>query len=69
MDFKRFLDKKNMSMYRLANEAGVGVSTVHEIISGKRKRITLEVAIKLAKVLEVDVETIYKWVGGENDAN
>lgn len=67
MSFKELLDSKNMTRYELAKKAEIGQCTVHEIASGKRKSIRLETAAKIAQVLNVNIETINKCIGEEDN--
>jgi len=69
MTFKELLKEKKVTMYEVAKVGGIGQSTVNEIANGKRKHIKLETAIKIANVLNVDVEKIYSCIRGEVDAN
>ncbi|WP_291563618.1 MULTISPECIES: helix-turn-helix domain-containing protein [unclassified Clostridium] len=69
MNLKELIEEKGMTMYRVAKEGNIGQSTVNEIANGKREHIELGTAVKIAKVLNVDVEEIYKCIGGKLNAN
>ncbi|MCX7884275.1 MAG: helix-turn-helix transcriptional regulator [Caloramator sp.] len=69
MTLKQLLNENKISMYKLAKKAGVGQSTVHEIVSGKRKRISLASAIKIADALNITVETLFDYLKGGEEIN
>lgn len=69
MSLKKILEKKGMTMYRVAKDGKIGQGTVNEIVNGKRKHIKLDTAIKMAEVLDVDVEEIYRCIGGKINEN
>lgn len=54
------LEKRHMTKYRLAVEAGIPPATLNDICSGKTKleKCSAETVYKLAKVLGVSMETL-----------
>ena len=54
------LEKRHMTKYRLAVEAGITHATLNDICSGKTKleKCSAETVYKLAKVLGVSMETL-----------
>lgn len=56
------LEKRHMTKYRLAVEAGIPHATLNDICSGKTKleKCSAETVYKLAKVLGVSMETLTK---------
>ena len=50
--------KNKISMEELSRKANVGISTVSEIESGKRKELRSETIVKIAKALNVDISKI-----------
>jgi transcriptional regulator with XRE-family HTH domain len=62
---KELAKAKKTTMYRIAKDSKLGQSTINEIFNGKRKKIQLSTATKIAKALGVDVETVNKCIGGD----
>lgn len=60
MYINRILKEKGMSQYRLSQESGIPKATVADICSGKAKirKCAAETIYKIAKVLDVSMETI-----------
>lgn len=56
---QNLMDSKGWTKYRLAKEAGLGQSTVHEIMSGKKKSPNAKTLQKLATALGVTVDTFF----------
>ena len=58
------LEKRHMTKYRLAVEAGIPHATLNDICSGKTKleKCSAETVYKLAKVLGVSMETLTESV-------
>src|SRR3712207_1699941 len=56
---KNLMLKRGWTKYRLAKEANLGQSTVHEIISGKKKTPTSTTLSKLADALNVSVNDFF----------
>jgi len=59
MNIKKFREEKKMSQASLAKASGIAQSTVCYIESGN-KNPSIATAIKLAKALGVDLETLIK---------
>lgn len=51
--------EKGWSKYKLANEAHLGQSTIHEILSGKKKSPTAKTLSKLADALGVSINEFF----------
>lgn len=60
MVINTLLEKRNMTKYRLAVEAGIPHATLNDICSGKTKleKCSAETVYKLAKALGVSMETL-----------
>lgn len=62
MEFKDRLKEKRMATHlsqsELAARAGVGIRTIQNYESGARTRISMDIALKLAKALEVPVSDL-----------
>ncbi len=60
MQITELLDKKHMTRYRLSKESGVPQATISDICSGKAsiEKCTAGTVYKLAKALDVDMETL-----------
>lgn len=56
---EHLLLKKGWTKYRLAKEANLGQSTVHEIMSGKKKSPNSLTLQKLANALDVSVDAFF----------
>lgn len=56
---EKLMNKKGWTKYRLAKEANLGQSTVHEIMSGKKKTPTSTTLQKLAEALGVSVNEFF----------
>lgn len=56
---ENLMNKKGWTKYRLAKEANLGQSTVHEIMSGKKKTPTSTTLQKLADALGVTVNAFF----------
>lgn len=63
---QKLIDEKGMTNYRVAKLAGVGQATISQLTTGKRKEPKLSTAAKIAEVLEVEIEDIYKAVREES---
>ncbi|EOU1153722.1 XRE family transcriptional regulator [Clostridium perfringens] len=68
---QNLMDSKGWTKYRLAKEAGLGQSTVHEIMSGKKKSPNAKTLQKLATALGVTVDTFFNddSIPNESKAN
>jgi len=52
MELKKFLDEYEVSMTDFAEIAGLSKATIHNVISQKRKKISLETAVKIQLATE-----------------
>jgi transcriptional regulator with XRE-family HTH domain len=69
MNFKDLLKSKGFTMYKLAKKTELGQCTINQIANGKRKSIKLPTAVKIAKALNVDIETVNRSIGSEFNGN
>ncbi len=62
MNINQILSEKNMSIYKLAKLSDVPYSTVNDICNNKTSiaKCTAETVYKLAKALNVSMETLIK---------
>lgn len=58
LNIKRIREEKGISAYRLAKDAGVGVSTISQIETGKRQSLNSNTAEKIATTLGVSVDEL-----------
>ena len=65
---QNLMDSKGWTKYRLAKEAGLGQSTVHEIMSGKKKSPNAKTLQKLATALGVTVDTFFNDESSPNES-
>ncbi|HAT4309638.1 TPA: helix-turn-helix domain-containing protein [Clostridium perfringens] len=65
---QNLMDSKGWTKYRLAKEAGLGQSTVHEIMSGKKKSPNAKTLQKLATALGVTVDTFFNDDSSPNES-
>ncbi|HHD2792229.1 TPA: helix-turn-helix domain-containing protein [Clostridium perfringens] len=65
---QNLMDSKGWTKYRLAKEAGLGQSTVHEIMSGKKKSPNAKTLQKLATTLGVTVDTFFNDDSSPNES-
>lgn len=56
---EKIMKSKGWTNYRLAKEAGLGQSTVHEIMNGKKKTPNSTTLQKMATALEVSVNAFF----------
>ncbi|WP_346961585.1 helix-turn-helix transcriptional regulator [Clostridium sp.] len=63
---ENLMNEKGWTKYRLAKEANLGQSTVHEIMSGKKKTPTSTTLQKLADALGVTVSAFFDNETTEN---
>lgn len=63
INIKKYRDDSAMSIKTLSELAGVGASTISQIESGKRNSLRTETVKKIAKVLNVDVNTLLNAPG------
>ncbi len=57
-NIKEILNKKNMSMYKLAKESNVSISYVWEIVQGRKKNPSVATIKKIAIVLDTTVDEL-----------
>lgn len=69
MTLQEMIHKKGLTNYKVAKMAGIGQATISELSSGKRKEPKLSTAMKIAKVLDVEVDKIYEAVRSDEYAN
>lgn len=61
-----FREAKSLSLQQLAKEAGISYVTLYKIETGSTKSPTLEIFVKIARVLGIEkyedvTERMYKW--------
>lgn len=62
MSLQKLIDEKGMTNYKVAKLAEIGQATISQLTTGKRKEPKLSTAVKIAKVLNVEVEEIYRAI-------
>lgn len=62
--FKKLLQEKGFTAYRLNKDHGIPTNTVNDLCSGKTSfsKVRVETAIKLASVLNMSIEDIYNYL-------
>ena len=55
---KERLEEKNMSVYKLSKETGIFHQTLYALINGKTLNPRLDHAVKIAKVLDIDLNKL-----------
>ena len=55
---KEQLKNKGMTIYRLSKETGIFEQTLHSMISGNTSSPKLDNAVKIAKVLDIDLNKL-----------
>lgn len=63
------MESKGWTKYRLAKEAGIGHSTLHDILSGKKVSPNSNTLSKLATALNVPMDEFFKEDTIENSTN
>ncbi|NFC86286.1 XRE family transcriptional regulator [Clostridium botulinum] len=58
LNIKRIREEKGVSAYRLAKNAGVGVSTISQIETGKRQSLNSTTIEKIANALNTSTDTL-----------
>lgn len=53
---ENYMNKKGLTKYRLAKKAGIGQSTLSEIMSGKKKNPSINTLQKIANALEIPLD-------------
>jgi transcriptional regulator with XRE-family HTH domain len=56
---EHYMNLKDWTKYRLAKEAGIGQSTLHEILSGKKTSPNANTLSKIAAALNVRVDDFF----------
>ena len=64
LEAKEQLENKRMSIYRLSKETGIFEQTLYSMFNGNTASPTLDNAVKIAKVLDIDLN---KLKGGEQN--
>lgn len=52
------LEDKGMSIYRLSKETGIFEQTLHSMLNGNTSSPKLDNAVKIAKVLDIDLNKL-----------
>lgn len=65
---EKLMYEKGWTKYRLAKEAKLGQSTVHEILSGKKKTPSATTLQKLATALDTTVDAFFDNNTSENNS-
>ncbi len=55
---KERLENKGMTIYRLSKETGIFEQTLHSMVSGNTSSPKLDNAVKIAKVLDIDLNKL-----------
>lgn len=55
---KERLENKGMTIYRLSKETGIFEQTLHSMISGNTSSPKLDNAVKIAKILDIDLNKL-----------
>lgn len=58
LEAKEQLEKKGMSIYRLSKETGIFEQTLYSMFNGNTFSPTLDNAVKIAKVLDIDLNKL-----------
>ena len=64
LEVKEQLKNKGMTIYRLSKETGIFEQTLYSMFNGNTSSPTLDNAVKIAKILEIDLN---KLKGGEQN--
>ena len=67
LEVKEQLKNKGMSIYRLSKETGIFEQTLYSMFNGNTSSPQLDNAVKIAKVLDIDLNKLK--VGDINDRN
>ena len=62
LEVKEQLKNKGITIYRLSKETGIFEQTIHSMISGNTSSPKLDNSVKIAKVLDIDLN---KLKGGD----
>ena len=64
---ERQLKNKGMTIYRLSKETGIFEQTLHSMLNGNTSSPKLDNAVRIAKVLDIDLNKLKE--GDINDRN
>ena len=67
LEVKEQLKNKGMSIYKLSKETGIFEQTLYSMFNGNTSSPQLDNAVKIAKVLDIDLNKLK--VGDINDRN
>lgn len=59
---KERLKETNMSVYKLSKETGIFQQTLYALVNGNTSRPRLDHAVKIAKVLDIDLNKLKEGV-------
>lgn len=58
LEAKEQLENKGISIYRLSKETGIFEQTLYSMFNGNTSSPTLDNAVKIAKVLDIDLNKL-----------
>lgn len=58
MNFKKLIESKGLTMYKLAKQAQIGQSTVNQLANKKRLSANMNTLTSIASVLKVSVDVV-----------
>ena len=58
LEVKKQLENKGMTIYRLSKETGIFEQTLHAMLNGNTSSPKLDNAVKIAKVLDIDLNKL-----------
>ena len=58
LEVKEQLENKGMTIYRLSKETGIIEQTLYSMFNGNTASPTLDNAVKIAKVLDIDLNKL-----------
>lgn len=59
---KKCLEETDMSVYKLSKETGIFQQTLYALVNGNTSNPRLDHAVKIAKVLEIDLNKLKEGV-------
>ena len=59
---KQQLKNKGITIYRLSKETGIFEQTLYSMLSGNTSSPKLDNAVKIAKVLDIDLNKLKEWL-------
>lgn len=62
LEVREQLENKGMTIYRLSKETGVFEQTLHSMLNGNTSSPKLDNAVKIAKVLDIDLNKLKEWL-------